>query len=228
MNLHVFPLVAFALWPLPQVAADAPPAEQGQAPVRRDARPAWAWSDEERFAALVDEAAAARRLQAHRSTGLENAGGRAAQPIDAIDGRRDPHLYFAWELFQRMVTGAYPDDVAAGLAYRESKEGVRKSLGLPDDLWERMEPMVAAYRAARQQERDEALASAGVGQDAIAANAMAVEVCAQRHRALVEAQQTFGDRFDRFLYLGVAPTMYRVTLRRPGQEVLRIAKGDCE
>jgi hypothetical protein len=227
VKLHVVSLVAFAIWSLPQFAS-----------VQQDSsRPAWAWTDEERFAALIDEAAAARRLQAYRLresersrrdlsaiTGADTHHGLIHETIDAIDGRRDPHLYFAWELFQRMVTGAYPDDAAAGSAYRDSKEEVRRALSLPDDMWQRMEPIVAAYRAARQRERDEALSPAGSGRSSITS----AEVCTQRHLALLEAQKTFGDAFIRFLYLGVAPTMFRVAIQKPGDEVLRIARGECE
>ncbi len=225
MKLHAPFLVAFAIWSLPHLAADSP-------------RPAWAWSDEERFAALVDDAAATRRLEADRrrekprrgiaTTGQAGTGNGLPKVVDVIDGSRDPHLFFAWELFHQMVVGAYADDAEHRLAYRQSNEGVRKSLGLPDDMWERMEPMVVPYRAAQQRARDEALTYAGRDLSTIESSRTAFEVCNQRHQALLEAQQTFGDAFTRFLYLGVAPSMYRVAIGRPGTEVLRMARGECE
>ncbi len=198
----------------------------------------WEWTDSERIASLTDPAAAAARVRLDRASdgssiryqvGGSSGDNTAAEPHDVISGSRDPHLFFAFELFEHAVKLAYADDPRTRVAYREALEEERKALGLPDDLWARLEVMTAAYRADRREERRIGLSNlADVGKHA-ALNANYALLCRDRRAALKEAEKAFGRTFIRFLYTAVAPTLKRTILRRvTAEELQALVNGECE
>ena len=204
-------------------------------------RPPWEWTDAERLALLTDDAAAAERVRTNRASWRPraikveaHAPGRAAampEPYDIIVGKRDPHLLFAWELFDVMVAQAFADNPIAREAYRGSKEEHRRNLQLPEDFWERLESITAPYRADRLREREIGLAQ--IGQQGSAripesTEDMGSRLCRSRYAAIVEAQRQFGPVFIRFLYDAVTPGFSVVVLEKPGPKVLKIANGECE
>lgn len=186
-----------------------------------DGKRPWQWSDEERVAALLDDAAAAHRMENHRARQRENrltvetsAIELTTGPVDVVDGRRDPQLFFPFELFQQLIKMAYATNANVRLTYRASKNDQRVALGLPEDMWDTLDAIAAAYRTAQFEN------SRG--------RHTAADLCRTRHSALIEAQATFGPSFTRFLYSAVAPDVVRQYIRRPDRTILTVAKGDCQ
>lgn len=183
-----------------------------------DARRPWQWSDGERLAERSNAAAAARRA----------ADRRVAEPhvYDVIDGSDEPHLFFEFELFDQMMRLAYADDARTREVYRESKETVRQTLGLPPDFWERVGAIAAAYRNDRLEERRLGLAAARSPQHEAEQHAVTARMCRDRFAALAALRQEF-PRFNEFLYTAVAPTVSMTILSSSEPELRRILAGEC-
>lgn len=197
----------------------------------------WRWSDDARVSALLDERAAAVRVEAAQRRQSHRAISSTALPqphgttfVDVIDGRRDPHLFFPFELFQHFVLSAYTPNVNVRIAYRSSKSDALRQHELPADMWERLEGITAAYRGAMQHEESNASAYNRTQHVADSRQLRATtSMCRDRHAALLEAQATFGPEFTKFLYKAVAPDIQRRLLRRADRtRLLRAATGECE
>jgi hypothetical protein len=196
----------------------------------------WRWSDDARVSALLDERAAAVRVEAaqRRQSHRGIASSALPQPhgttfVDVIDGRRDPHLFFPFELFQHFVLSAYTPNVNVRIAYRSSKSDALRQHELPADMWERLEAITAAYRGAMQHEESNAPAYNRTQQADSRQLRATTSMCRDRHAALLEAQATFGPEFTKFLYTAVAPDIQRRLLRRADRtRLLRAANGECE
>lgn len=196
----------------------------------------WEWPDEARVDALLDETAAAARVRSEQErqrgdrlvTTATSSPGHAA--VDVIDGRKNPHLFFPFELFQHLVKHAYAPDANVRLAYRDSKKTMLRRHGLPADMWDRLEGITSAYRAARFQAADDARrVEKGDHISGATKPWTATRVCVERHAALIEAQTTFGPSFRKFLYTAVAPEIHRLLLRRADRaQLISAAKGECK
>lgn len=192
------------------------------------------WTDRDRFAARADAAAAAARLKRHPAVVASAArvapramsAGPVAAPYDVIDGSDDPHLFFEFEVFDSFVNFAFPSDPRARRAYHESVEKYRTRLGLPEDMWQTLEAITAAYRDDRARERAAGLSDSPKRDAELAL--LTGPLCRDRFAALEEARREFGPAFTRFLYTAVAPGMSYVILQKPEPRLLRIAQGDCE
>lgn len=184
-----------------------------------DARRPWQWNDGERLAERSSAAAAARRA----------ADRRAAEPhvYDVIDGSDHPQLFFEFELFDQMMRLAYADDARTREAYRDSKESVRQSIGLPPDFWERVGAIAAAYRKDRLDERRLGLAAVRSQQHEAEQNAVSARLCRDRFAALATLRQEF-PRFSEFLYTAVAPSVSMTILSSSEPELRRIVAGECK
>ena len=195
----------------------------------------WEWTDEERIATLLNDADAAARV------GRETASSSAARvettahpdaprPYDVIDGSRDPHLFFEFELFDRLVTMAFADDEATRRAYRAMKDQHLQRLGMPADLWQRLEPLVVPYRATRTRHRE--LASSGPRGNGRELALIRSQLCRDRVAAIAAARTEFGPQFSKFLYSAIAPTMRQIVLQPPtaglAERVAATARGECQ
>lgn len=195
---------------------------------------AWEWDDRDRIAARVDPAAAAERLRRGETVredsrlSAEGAGDSSMKAVDIIDGRRDPHLYLPYELFDQLVRLGFADDPPTRSAYRESKDEQRRQLGLPEDMWERLDSIVAAYRSDRNRQHDVALSGLPGEDRASASTRIEMLVCRDRYAALQEGQTQFGPAFKRFLYTAVAVTMSDIVLQKPEPERLATINGGCQ
>jgi len=204
-------------------------------PPRRPKEP-WEWTDAERIAALSDPAAAAARLAAHRermqTDGMsdERSDGLAAgfaDPIDVINGKRDPHLYFTWELFDWLVAICYVDDPHTRETFRAIKEREAKRTvgGLPPDFWERLDAISAAYRGDLQRERQAPSIPDAATRNA-EMKAVAALLCHDRHTAFQEAKQEFGPWFERFLYKVIAPGKSAFVLEKTDPQIkMHVGRG---
>jgi hypothetical protein len=189
------------------------------APARRTsgARHPWQWSDRERLAERSNDASAARRA----------AGRRAAEPhvYDVIDGSDDPHLFFEFELFDQMMRMAYAGDALTREVYREMKDPLRQSTGLPQDFWDRVGAIAAAYRHDVLEERRLGLAKVRSPQHEAEQDAVSLQLCRDRHAALAALRQEF-PRFSEFLYSAIAPNM-SMTSHEPAPELEQVVVGGC-
>jgi hypothetical protein len=178
----------------------------------------WQWSDDDRLAERSNDASAARRA----------AGRRAAEPhvYDVIKGAHDPHLFFEYELFDQMMLLAYADDAHTREVYRETKEAVRQSVGLPADLWDRLGAIAAAYRHDRLEERRLGLATVRSPHHKAEQEAVSLRLCRDRAAALASLRQEF-PRFSEFLYSAIAPNVSMTVLRKPEPDLREIIAGEC-
>lgn len=212
--------------------ANSPSSEQ-EATHRKNS---WEWSDAERIAARLNDVEAAARVRAasgslsRASHAVGTAGATRVgsnDPHDVIVGSRDPQLFLKFELFDYMVRLSFADDEVTRSAYREIKDKRRAKLGLPPDMWQRLEVIVAPYRADRRREREIALSDRPEAERTADLKVVAALLCRDRFAALTEAEAQFGRAFDRFLYTAVAPDMIQVIARKPDDRVLARVSGGC-
>jgi hypothetical protein len=184
------------------------------------ARRPWEWSDEDRLAERSNDTAAARRAAARGHVQPETV-------YDVIDGSRDPHLFFEFELFDQMMMLAYADDARTREVYRESKDTLRQAAGLPADFWERVGAIAAPYRKDRSDEKRLGLATARSRQHEAEQNAVSLRLCRDRRAALAALRQEF-PRFGEFLYSAIAPTMSMTVLRESDLDLRDAVQGACK
>lgn len=197
---------------------------------------AWEWDDGDRIAARMDSSAAAQRLQRHdkqqRRNGVSANSSAStdypAKAIDIIDGSHDAHLYLPFELFDQLVRLGFADDPQTRSAYRESKDKQRQEAGLPPDMWERLDSLVAPYRSDRKRERDIAFSSLSESDRRLESERLALQVCRDRYVAMREANHQFGPSFKRFLYTAVATSMSSTIVRAQNPKTLAVVNGGCQ
>lgn len=200
--------------------------EPGPAPRRAP----WEWTDSERWASLQNEGEAAARVQVHlaeRSRVASSAAAEDPRPYDVIDGNRDPHLFLRWELFSHLASAGYAQDANFRQVWREMREKARRDAGLPDTFWNEFEVISAAYRASRRRQRDLYSSTLGPDERTAAFAAIRAEICRDSSAAIAEADARFGPAFDRFLYLGVAPRLHAVWMKKPDADYHALVMGEC-
>jgi hypothetical protein len=124
---------------------------------------------------------------------------------------------------------AYAEEFETRLAYRESKEDDRKAIGLPDDFWDSLEVISAAYRADRRDAEHYALSQLPESEKHAAKEVAYKRMCRDRRAAMREAEERFGAKFTQFLYRAVAPSITSLILHKTDpQEMRRVMAGECE
>lgn len=183
-------------------------------------------SDAERVHARTDPRIVQERLA--QTTRLESADtNSSAHIVDRFNGREHPELFFRFEIFDHLMRVAYSPETAD--AYRAAVASDVRSLGLPDDFWNRVGALAAPYLADEQRERE--LSTARMSLEGRRAELASVQrrKCADRARAIAAARATFGpDRFDRFLYEVVARDMFSISDTLPSPSGLAAAARGCE
>lgn len=188
-----------------------------------EAKPAWLWSDEERIRSLVDNYAAATRVQRARAKeGPSAASATNNDRYDVFFGDENPELFLPHDLFDNLLAMGTADSVAS-FTYRHANEPARKRLGLPDDFWTKLDAIAAPYLADKKAERDHFLHGKFVDD----VDALRNEMCRKRYDALVECRRTFGPAFDEFLYTAVVANMFHVSFVKPVPDVLRRLSRGC-
>jgi hypothetical protein len=203
-------------------------------------KPPWRWTLDERLAAINDPAAAAERLrvaQGGRVSSLAKTASTAnlapSDQVDFISGRDHPELLLPWELFDHMMTMAYADDPEVRSIFRGAKSSSLTHSGLPVDFWDRLEAVSVAYLSDGRQIRDlhkKVVTDVAVKRRiAIQTHALENLKCRDRAAAIAAARKDFGERFDQFLYTGIAPNM-SIAIARLGQitpELEHEIEGGC-
>lgn len=167
------------------------PRDVNSAP-RQGLKPAWEWTSSERAQARrnVDE----RRQRVAAFTARQPSQAMSVPgAADVIDGRRDPQLFFAIELFEHLVRSSF---VALPEAYPQVVQQRSSDLFRQPAEWEQFAAIVSEYAALVRQEVNAAKAL-----DVHRIQALQSDKCVAGARALREARHAFGrERFDRMLY----------------------------
>ena len=189
------------------------------------ARRAWQWNDSDRFAERSNDAAAARRAAASKTSGVSSEQIKTPA-YDVIDGSRNPELFLEFELFDQMMLGGFAADAGTREAYRLSKDAARKAAGLPADFWDRVGAIAAPYLKDRLEEKRIGILAARSPEYESEWIANTILLCRDRSAAMVELRREF-PRLSEFLYSGIAPSMSMTILRRPDIQLQQIARGEC-
>jgi hypothetical protein len=197
---------------------------------------AWQYTDDERFALRTNATLARQRVaekrQSRATTGI-HAASAGQQHADSFDGKSHPELFLPFEVFRNFVGLAFEGDARARDIVRHGMDAAVRNAGLPPDFWQRLEAMIAFHVADVRAERDLLNSRSKLSGPARERVVKALElkradVCRSRADALAAARNAFGrERFDRFLYEGVAANMFQITDRVPTVEQLRRWEGGC-
>jgi len=224
-------------------------AQRGDAPLKPDSRvttstagpqatkPAWQFTDDERFALRTNAGLARQRVadrQKHRTAASAHAMDSDGQQVaDSFDGKTHPELFLPHEVFRHFVGLAFEGDPRTRDIVRHGMATDLRNAGLPRDFWERLEPIIAFHLADVRAEHD-LLASrskvSGPARERVekALEQKRTDVCRSRADALAATRNAFGrERFDRFLYEGVASHMFHLSDRLPTAEQLRQWERGC-
>lgn len=196
--------ISFGVIALASLATLAPARSQERPAAER---PAHQWPLEERLQRRLDADAAQERIAYALATK------RLAQrpPIGSIyvDGGANPELLLPWEIFQQLILQGTVAPAPGRSAYRDYLDEARQRLGLPANFWAGLETAAAPLiRSLRDQSQlaEEVQNGKVAGIDSF--KELQRDDCANRARGLAAARRLFGpERFDRFLYEAVAPTM---------------------
>ncbi len=216
MRMHAFSLLTFISFTV--AAQTAPPAR----PAVAAAKPAWAWTLDERIARRLDPALIRERTQASERDRVERDGftpevrasvGHLATSVRfVVEGRRDPELLMPFELFNSILEGVGEPDNRSGTR-RVYRDEIRESGWEEEFFWQTLEEATAEYwtttderiameRSARTLPLAERRALN------IRAEALSVSGCRLRAEALQRVRQKLGaEKFHRFLYEKVAPNV---------------------
>lgn len=189
------------------------------------ARKPWRFTVEERIALLTDPELTRERARRHEQSAR-------VKVVDAFDGRTHPELFLPHELFRTLIDHAFLGPARSGDLFRRGFLPEVERHGLPSDFWKRLQNVSAVYIADAWAEVDLLAAAAQQTESGRKARetlrARQHDLCASRAAALAAARKEFGEEtFDRFLYEGIAPGMFRVEDRVPDANVLRYVAGGC-
>jgi molybdopterin-biosynthesis enzyme MoeA-like protein len=205
-----------------------------QAPASPRHQTPWTLSAQDRVARRFDAVDAERRERAHRAkeaTALRNASGRVAPNAETsldgrairrfvVDGSTDPELFFPHELFEMLLTGFTPDLELRAKQREFDAERIR-AFGYDEaGFWNALEVAAGKYVALKYGSGEPASEQSSGDGD---------ELCRARFEALQNARAALGGaKFDRFLYLVIAPHALRSTITTvadPAESLLRAERG---
>jgi hypothetical protein len=198
------------------------------------------WTVEERLAVRFDPGDISRRRQADREqllktrAELPEIAAAQASPPDAGDtsnsvvGQRNPELFLPIELFDSLLKGAFPpqslNQQESRDSYHSVMQGALEAAGFnPGSFWRDLEGIAKVPIQADKEfyKLAEMLGHAKPSERATLvkrSEEIAVSMCGPRAAALAAAREHFGKAFERFLYRGVAPTMFQLLSPDPEWE----------
>ncbi len=171
--------------------------------------------------------------RAARVTAL-NVTAKTGENFDIIDGATSPELILPWELHRFVIGTVFNSDSHVAATWRNLFAQTAPTLSLNEQFWTLLESASADFIRDQGQIAilSEKMRTATSTESQSVRNELArleSRQCNKRMLALRAAQQVFGgDRFDRFLYLAVAPHV-QITTRDPiPAERHRAIAGGCE
>ena len=201
---------------------------------------AWQWTDDERIAARLDPVKIRERAAAHAARSFKRLGvlsslavGSGEQVSFRIDGAENPELFLPFELFGQLLRGV---DWNAPSIDRDVERAILapkiKSFGYePDRFWTALGSVAKRYFEVR--DGTQASASNHARAEATQSPSGPIDahivLCRERQTALTAARAYFGrEKFDRFLYEVVAPTLSSSSRAPDGAQGLRYMAGGCQ
>ncbi len=180
-------------------------------------KPAWEWTFDERIAKRLDPSHIRERAVANEKDLVERGGFKPEEVIPVrftIEGRRDPELFMPSELFHSILDGA-----RIGSDTGDTRKTYKQKIldaGWDEDLfWQTVEEASAEYWKTTNERL--ALEHAALTQPValaerraltIKAESLGIPGCRLRADALQTVRQKLGaEKFDRFLYETIAPTI---------------------
>lgn len=202
------------------------PAAAQQLPQKGTVSSPWTWDENQRIEARLAAANASRQ-----------AAGRLASSSQAaeftIDGTTHPELFLPHELMRRVLRGVSSDPLFRAGFRTQLSEAIRHAGFDEADFWSVLDRIGAHHAQLSRRSADlrSALDRSNPTERRLLeprADAASAEVCSARVEALQDARAAFGrERFDRFLYEGVAPT-FSLTLARDDDDAhLRFLERGC-
>jgi len=191
-----------------------------------DAARPWAWSVEDRIEKRLNPQENARRWEEFLRANAEASAADKTRIV--IDGSRDPGLFLPGDLIRQLLSAAFAPESESRTSWRRIYER-RFGAPLPADFWTVLEAHARDYLEARHHARELAsdLSSADSSErDRILAEIDLLQLpqCQRVLQIRSKAQAIWGELFDRFLYLGVAPGM-RMTTTQSRTEMEFVAAG---
>jgi hypothetical protein len=200
----------------------------------------WDWTADERLAARFDPIAVQKRIETliskreERRSSLSTAAQRSdatPRPMDYLDGRAHPELFFPHEILTMFLRSAYGADDETAQAFRSSAARAASDLGLPNDFMAVFEGQAETLVAMQAKETAIRNAlSSGERDDATAMTELRrleSEQCPARFDLIQELRRRYGNTVDRFLYNALASGMSRIVLSAENAHELRHADRGC-
>jgi hypothetical protein len=162
----------------------------------------WAWTTEQRLAARFDPVSIKERKAAYKAQLMPSQQVNVeSEPVDtshlqySIDGKRNPELFFPFELLRGLLDSGFAKDAHTRELNRALYRDGIAALGVTEaEFW----PLLAA---SQERAGHPYLAPSG-------GNGSYKTLCHVRVAVLNDMRRHFGQEvFDRFLYLTVAPQM---------------------
>jgi hypothetical protein len=181
-----------------------------------------------RLARRFDPARHAARVSALSATV------KAGESIEVIDGATSPELLLPWELHRFMIGTAFSSDARVAAVWRNLFAQTAPALSLNEQFWTSLESASADYIRDQRQIAvlsEKMRTATSIEAERFRHELMTLEArqCHKRMLALQAAQKAFeGDRFDRVLYLAVAPHVQISTSDPIPLERHRAISGGCE
>jgi len=191
---------------------------------------AWRWTDEERIAARRAHADVHPPVAADARVLVNGAG---STPGYTIDGATHPELFLPSELMRRLLRGVSSDAMFRASFRQQYSEAIRRAGFDEHELWAGLDRIGArhaelANRSARLRQEMDVSAPAARRSLEQSADRLSAEVCSARVRALTDARNLFGqERFDRFLYEGVAPGFSLAFAHADEESHVRFLEAGC-
>jgi hypothetical protein len=190
----------------------------------------WQWSNDERIAARHRHAL--QHLPPRTDAHLQ-VNGTGATPGFTIDGATHAELFLPSELMRRLLRGVSSDPLFRPAFRSQLSDAIREAGFDETTFWATLDRIGAHHADAARRSADVQRAldqSSPLDRRALQprADALSAEVCSERVQALQDARSEFGrERFDRFLYEGVAPT-FSLTFAAPDDDAhVRFLEGGC-
>jgi hypothetical protein len=223
--------------------ADAPSSPQNLEPHTDHfvaSKEAWQWTDDERITARLDPVQIRERAAAHAARSFNRPGVSSSLAVGSgepvsfrIDGAENPELFLPFELFGdllRGVDGKLPaidrDVERAILAPRIRSFGYE-----PDTFWSDFGTVAKRYFEVRDGTQRSTVnhAKPEAAQSPSGPNDAYIALCRERLSVLAAARSHFGrEKFDRFLYQVVAPTLSSSSRFPDEAQGLRYMAGGCQ
>ena len=200
---------------------------------------AWLWTDDERIAARLDPVKIRERAATHAARSFKRLGVSASLAVGSgeqvsfrIDGAENPELFLPFELFGQLLRGV---DWNAPAIDRDVERAILapkiKSFGYePGTFWAALGTVSKRYFEVR--DGTQPSASNHAKPDAAQSpgpNDAHITLCRERFTALAAARSYFGpEKFDRFLYQVVAPTLSSSSRFPDDVQGLRYMAGGCQ